>query len=241
MTGLSVGTWQVTAGVTVVCAPRSIPSPEDRARGRHPRESTIRLVTRPTTRLVDLEGVSVETILTRIRDGDTEALAVLYRTLFPSLWRLAMLRAGSTALAEEMVHDVFLALWLRREHLPMDVDIHVYLAVAVRNRARDWHAHARVVRGTEDAVTHALLDPPAINQGSAPPDVLTESHEFVAAYHRALAALSDREREAALLRWEEGLSFEQIAVVLGLSKNGVRKILLRAQARVQTDLAAYRD
>jgi RNA polymerase sigma-70 factor (ECF subfamily) len=190
---------------------------------------------------VDLEGIPVETVLARIRDDDTEALAVLYRALFPSLWRLAMLRAGSTALAEEMVHDVFLALWLRRGHLATNVDIHVYLAVAVRNRARDWHAHARVIRATEDAVTHALQDPPAINQGSAPPDVIAESHEFVAAYQRALTALSDREREAAVLRWEDGLSFEQIAVVLGLSKNGVRKILLRAQTRVQADLAAYRD
>jgi RNA polymerase sigma factor (sigma-70 family) len=182
----------------------------------------------------------MEHLLARIREGDRTALGVLYDTLFESLWRLALLRTQSADTAEEIVHDVFLSLWMRRETLRPDIDIRVYLAVAVRNRTRNLRAHAQVVQATEDAVSNEILTPPGMGQSFPSADSELEADEFWKAYRSVLSTLTDREREAALLRWEEGFTFEQIAEVLGLSIVGARGVVMRAQNKVQAALAEYR-
>jgi RNA polymerase sigma-70 factor (ECF subfamily) len=164
----------------------------------------------------------------------------LYEALFESLWRIAMLRTWSSELAEEIVHDVFLALWTRRTTIDVAMDIQVYLAVAVRNRTRNLRAHDQVVQATATQVTQAQADVPAMGQAPIAADSAVEVEEFWSAYRRALALLTDREREAALLRWEEGFTFEQVAQVLGLSVVGARGVILRAQRKVQAALAEYR-
>jgi len=182
----------------------------------------------------------METLLGRLRTGDADALTQLYDLLFPSLWRLARLRTHAADIAEELVHDVFLSLWVRRAALPRDLDLRVYLAAAVRNRARDLTAHDRVVHALENAVSRVQLDPPAIGTTPSESDATVETAEFYAAYRRALTVLSEREREAVLLRWEEGFTLEQVAGVLGMSVMGARAAILRAQRKVQDGLADYR-
>jgi RNA polymerase sigma factor (sigma-70 family) len=190
--------------------------------------------------VASIGGVPIRELIARLRASDRDALGLAYHALFPSLWRLAVLRTGSSAIAEEIVHDVFLACWARRDRLAEELDLAVYLAVAVRNRTRDLGAHDRVVQRVEEAVEQAMLEPPGASQSVPAADETLVSEEFHSIYHRALLTLTDREREAALLRWEEGFTFEQIGSVLGISAVGARKVILRAQAKVQDGLAEYR-
>jgi RNA polymerase sigma-70 factor (ECF subfamily) len=178
-------------------------------------------------------------VLAAIRDGDLNAFETLYLALFPSLWRLAGLRTGSSDLAKDLVQDAFFAFWRRRTTIDVNMNVQVYLAVAVRNRARNMTRDARVVRDTEYAVQQHTLPTPAMGRSISLPDTNAEHQEFQAAYHRALYLLTDREREAGLLRWEEGLTFEQIGEILGISTGGTRKIVLRAQQKLQRLLADF--
>lgn len=165
---------------------------------------------------------------------------MLYDALFATLWRIAVKHTRSPEIAEDVVHEVFLSVWIRREQLQPDIDFRTYLATAVRYRARARWAHEHVVRASEEAVTHGLVDPLGMGQGMAAPDLVLERAELQSLYRHAVGTLTDREREAALLRWEEGFTIEQIAKILGLSVAGVHGVLLRAQRKVQTAVAAYR-
>jgi len=89
-------------------------------------------------------------------------------------------------------------------------------------------------------VEQHTLDAPAIGAPPTMPDAALETQEFYDAYHRALALLTERERTALLLRWDEDLTFEQIGHVLGLSNVGARAVVLRGQQKVQQALADYR-
>lgn len=182
-----------------------------------------------------LGDVPVAEVLARLREGDRDALDLLYRSLFKVLWSLALLQTHSGETAEEIVHDVFLRLWIARETIRIDGDVRVYLSAAVRNAARNLRKHEKIV---DDAAPMVQLDPPMASH-AMPSDAIVAHEEFMAAYHRALTVLTEQERIAAYLRWEETWPFERIGEVLSLSKVGARKVVLRAQRKVQKLLAEF--
>lgn len=187
-----------------------------------------------------LDGVAVPDVVARLRAGDRDALGLAYTALCDTLVRLAVLRTRSSDIAIEIVHDVFLALWARRETIAPDTDLRVYLAAAVRNRTRNLWEHDAVVAAVEQAVADEALDTPAIGQPVERPDAAAEHDDFEHAYREALGVLTERERAAALLRWEDGFTFDQVGRVLGISTVGARALILRVQRKVQAGLAKYR-
>lgn len=187
-----------------------------------------------------VDGIPVRELLIRLREGDRAAFGALYEEFFESLWRLAILIVHAPEPAEEIVQDVFLDLWVRRESIDVASDMRVYLNEAVRHRAYNVLRHQRVVFDTEDAVEQETLEPPAISQSFVAPDGAAETEEFYAAYRRVLATLTRRDVVALRLRWEEGFTFDQIGKILGVSAMGARKIVLRGQQKVQEALARYR-
>ncbi len=70
-----------------------------------------------------------------------------------------------------------------------------------------------------------------------PPDAALERRERAAAVHAALATLSDKDREALLLK-AEGFSYDEIAAALGLAKGAVGTTLARARRRL---VEAFRE
>jgi RNA polymerase sigma factor (sigma-70 family) len=208
-----------------------------KARDRHRSES---MSTPPVRRTSADQGLLRE-LFTRVRDGDRSAFGALYEALFDSLWRLAALLVHSSEAAEEIVQDVFLNLWIRRETLDVDIDIRVYLNEAVRHLAYNVLRHRRVVSATEHVVEQEGMDVPAISQPFVAPDAAAETEEFYAAYNRILATLTRRDAVALRLRWEEGFTFEEMGQILELSAMGARKVILRAQGKVREALADYRS
>lgn len=185
-----------------------------------------------------IDGVSVAVVLDRLRGGDSAALTALYNTFFETLWRVAALYTHSAESAGDIVHDVFLRLWMQRETLESVTDLRVYLTAAVRNRARDLGKHASVVESTQRDGGNAEAS--GIALPVPPTDAVVEREEFLAAYRHALTLLSESERTAALLRWEEGFTLEQVAEVLSMSVMGARGVIRRAQHKVQEALQHFR-
>jgi RNA polymerase sigma factor (sigma-70 family) len=111
---------------------------------------------------------------------------------------------------------------------------------AVRHRVQNLHAHQRVKTATEEAVAQDRLEPPGLGQAASLPSAAVESRELEAIYRQATADLNAQDRTVVVLRWEKGYSFEAIAQALGISKNGARHILLRAERLVQRRFAEYR-
>src|SRR5438105_520708 len=69
-------------------------------------------------------------LMTRLRAGDTTALDELYRAWYIQLVRFAALTGPSPAIAEEIVQDVFAAVWEGRTRLAIHGSWHAYLFTA---------------------------------------------------------------------------------------------------------------
>lgn len=141
-------------------------------------------------------------------------------------------RHGDPAAAEDLVADAFVIAMRRIDAVPIDPgEARAWLIGTVRklaaNRRRretsqlDWW-HAAVREGWR------------AQAGASAEEVVAERDDCI----RSLAALSEDDREAILLVAWEGLSHDQAAAVLGVTRNAFYVRLHRARRRLDTALRA---
>jgi RNA polymerase sigma-70 factor, ECF subfamily len=171
----------------------------------------------------------------RVQSGEIDdagiALDILYKTYRLSLWQFARQFTPSDDAAQDMVQDVFVAIWIRRESWQVAGAVRAYFYGAVRNRALDLlRAQTRRVG--------LLSESPMLTTDSRA-DVDVEAEELESALGRAVDALPERQRTALLLFWHESMNMSEIARVLGITPAASRKLLLSAQASLRGAVAKF--
>lgn len=164
-------------------------------------------------------------IVERLRAGDARALEALFRQCYVPLCRFAVRYLDDRAAAEDLVQDLFAALWAGRARLELHGSLRAYLFASVRNRALNVRKHQLVERDWER--DEAVPEVRALHRTPRRPDELLEEHERDARLRAAIALLPERCRLVMQLRWQEQLSHAEIAMVLGISVKGVEIQLMR--------------
>lgn len=141
-------------------------------------------------------------------------------------------RHGSPATAEDLVADAFVIAIRRIDQVPTDPgEARAWLIGTVRRLAANRRRREASQREWWQAAVregwHARADASA-------EEVIAERDDCL----HSLAALSEDDREALLLVAWEGLSQEQAAAVLGLTRNAFYVRLHRARRRLDTSLRA---
>ena len=73
-----------------------------------------------------------------------ERFAVLFRERYPELCHFVLQFVRSRSVAEELVQDLFLRIWERRQSWEEELPSRSYLYQAARNRALDHLKHERI-------------------------------------------------------------------------------------------------
>jgi RNA polymerase sigma-70 factor (ECF subfamily) len=171
-------------------------------------------------------------LLARLRKGDEGAFDVIFRAWYPSLVRASESIVRSRAVAEEIVQDVLLELWKRRETLAADSSPQAYLFQSTRNRSLNHVRHEKVAKKSE---------PFAKMPESA--DSLAHAHmvddEMRLAVERAVAALPDRCREVFELSRTKGMKYSEIALLLGISVKTVEAQMGKALRILREELRPW--
>jgi RNA polymerase sigma-70 factor, ECF subfamily len=170
----------------------------------------------------------------RIRVGDSAAFEALFRTYHAALCAFAYRYLGERDLAEEMVQEVFLFVWERRETWQVRTSAKSYLFTAVRNAAVSYLRHERVVRRRETEALQ-LLEVPCESA-----DFEVTAAETTAAIQRAIARLPERCRLVFTLHREQGLTYAEVADVLDISPKTVEVQMGRALKSLRKALAGFR-
>ena len=150
----------------------------------------------------------------------------IYREHYRSLVRFLYRRLGDRPRAEDLAQEAFVRAIQHRPAKPR-----AWLFAVAANLARDEGRRSSVRRH------HLSLVKAEWRPVELGPEVALERRETVRRVRAALAELADRDREALLL-WEEGLSYGEIAGVLGLSRGSIGTTLARARGRLA---AAYEE
>ena len=137
------------------------------------------------------------------------------------------------AVAEELVQDVMLEFWRRRETLAPDGSPQAYLFQATRNRVLNHLRHVKIEQRSEPEVRSE-------SPTSSPhADAAVAEEELDAAVHRAVQSLPDRCREVFELSRVHGLKYSEIARQLGISVKTVEAQMGKALRTLREQLAAW--
>jgi len=171
--------------------------------------------------------VSIEE-LTAIAEGDQEAFSRLFYTYKDSVYAQALRLTESEEGAEEIVQEVFLKLWIRREHLPEIQSFDDYLFILTRNQVFTALKKIALRFKTESSWENDRDDA----------ENLTESEFLSAEYEQvlkqAIDKLSPQQREVYLLSREQHLKREEIATLLNVSPETVKTHLSRALHHIKS-------
>lgn len=175
------------------------------------------------------------TLVRRVCAGDEAAFEQIFRGYYTRLVSFACTNVGSQALAEEMVQEVFLQIWMRREQWVVERSLAAYLFRSVRNRILNAR---RTLRLETAYATDAARTTEVELSGSS--DGELHEAEIGAALAHAIALLPARPRQVFLLSRRQGLSYGEIADVLGIALKTVEMHMGRALAQLRVSLGEWR-
>jgi RNA polymerase sigma-70 factor (family 1) len=173
----------------------------------------------------------------RIRQGDGEAYACMFRCYYTVLCRFALNMLEDEEAAHEVVQEVFLRIWERRHRWQPAYSLRLYLYQAVRNEALNYRRRRALIERHQvswEAVP-STWDPAS----TTVPDELLQAQEFYQALQQAIAALPERRRLTFLLHREHGFTYAEIAKIMGVSPKTVSNQLAEAVKYLRVRLARF--
>jgi RNA polymerase sigma-70 factor (family 1) len=163
--------------------------------------------------------------------GDRESFARLYSQYLDQVCKYVFLFTRSREISEEIVQDVFVRLWECREVMSTVNSFPSYLFRAARNKSVDYirrrQAEQRGLAGYRTERTDL-------------PETPDEAFDYKACQHlmaEAIKKLPQRRRLIFLMKIERGLSHDDIARELKISKSAVKNQLYDASDFVRSHLS----
>ncbi len=169
----------------------------------------------------------------QIRKGNEEYFELLFLTYYKPLTRFANRFLKSQPSAEETVQEVFLRIWDQRAEWFPDRSVRAYLYRAVRNKALD-EVKNRKVRETYDAEIS--------EEWHQEPEIIgyhEENPELIKLVNHYIDHLPERCRYIFKLHRYDGLTYNEIAEVLNISRNTVEVQMTRSLKKLRTWLLPY--
>lgn len=154
-------------------------------------------------------------LMALIRQSHEAAFAELYHRFVSGLLNTVFQRLADKDLTEEVVQDLFVGLWLRREQTVIAGSVPAYLFTALRNRIIDYYRQEER-RAEYSAVTESAL---TVNSGE-------ESlfyNDLLAAYERQLAQLPTKCQSVFIL-YKQGKAVGEIAELLNMAPKTVETV-----------------
>jgi len=174
-------------------------------------------------------------IIEKVRSGDEQAFELLFRKYYLRLCGFANKFLSNTAESEEIVQEVFLNIWKKRDHLKLDNKITPYLFKSVRNLCFNFLEHKKV----EDNY-YAVIE--LIYRNSQEEFHAYESMlytELQTKVNEAIDSLPVECKKIFQMSRQEGLKYLEIAEKLGISVKTVETQMCRALAKLRLELKDF--
>lgn len=168
-----------------------------------------------------------------LKQGNHRAFRELYNRYWEPLLNTAFKRLESLEAAEDLVQDLFVNLYLKRDTLWITTTMEGYLKTALKHKVLNAYRSQKLHQRYAD---HILTRP--VDNDQTPQQML-QVKELAIKVEAATRRLPEKSRQVFLLSRVERLSNKEIAAQLNISVSTVEKHIGKAIKLLKSDLQGY--
>lgn len=172
-------------------------------------------------------------IFNRMVDGDKEAFRFFFERYYADLCNLVHIYLHDPVISEEIVQDIFIYLWEKKEKIKIESSVKSYLLRAAKNRSLNFIRNEKI---KSEILTK--LEKKDYNDREIPDQVLDAS-QLREIINTAIDSLPERCRQIYILGKEKNLSYREIGEELGISVKTVEAQMSTALKRLRDQLRPH--
>lgn len=166
------------------------------------------------------------------REGDKEAFALLFETFSDSLYKYGMKFIPDEEIIKDCIQDLFVKLYNNRSSLSSTTDPKFYLLLSLKNLIIDTLAkNKRLAYIPSDDLPFI-----ATYNYENEDDHGDVNDEVKAKFEQVLGMLNPRQKEAIYLRFQQDLSYDEIAQLLGINYQSARNLVHRSITKIRENV-----
>lgn len=176
-------------------------------------------------------SIDIPSLVIRLRNGDEKAFCSLFQQFGPKIYCTARRMFLSHEDAEEMVQEVFLKIWKKKEQLKDELSFQAYLITIMKSlvykKAKSqsrFFAYQKFASSSEYSV---------VNEGER----LLESEDLYKYSRKAIDELPKSQKQVFELRYMDHQTADQIAEQLSISKRTVESHIYKATKSLREKLS----
>jgi len=150
-------------------------------------------------------------LLDLLNEDDQLAYTEIFERYCKILVNHAYKMLGNRDEANDVVQEVFLSIWNKRQELIVTGSLSSYLYKATKNRILNHIAHEKVVSNYADSISNFIENDYVLADSNL------REEELEAIIAKEIALLPEKMREVFLLRKVEELSYDEIALQLNIT------------------------
>jgi RNA polymerase sigma-70 factor, ECF subfamily len=160
--------------------------------------------------------------LAAAKAGDKAAIASIYQTYFEPIYQFVRLRVGDAATAEDLTSEVFIKFIkaLRGNAAPHS-SLRAWIFRVARNAIYDHY-------GREAELPSETLEQWIPSDSDTNPEVQAIQALSVERARRAIRQLAPAQQEVLMLRFDQQLSLQETADIMGKNVNAIKALQFRA-------------
>ena len=174
-------------------------------------------------------------LLLRIAKGDEKAFTTLFRKYKDRIYSTSLRITESTVEAEEIVQDVFVKLWAKKQELPDIKNLEGYIYMMARNFT--YNSLRRMIKARQNKDVAESSFPNALSEVAA--NVPLEEKELKLLLQNAIRRLPSQRQQVYQLIKNEELTKAQVAEKIGISPNTVKTHFDAAVRAIRAYVMSY--
>lgn len=166
-------------------------------------------------------------LLMKLRKGDEAAFIKIYNQYRSKIYTYAYQLCKSSDIAEEIVQEVFIKIWQKREQLNLELSFNAYIKKITLNHVLNYLKKAARERALQEQISHTIE-----TSSNRTEDHILEK-ELRQIYDEAIARLPQQKKIIYQLCRLQELSHDEIALKLNISKNTVKNHMVEASRSIR--------
>ena len=154
----------------------------------------------------------------------------LFKDNYPHMYRMAFSMVENADDAKDVVHQVFTQMWRGKPKIA-DESVRGYLLAATRNQC----LHLLRSRQLERQMVHDLRQDMDVSESEERKELLQQLQQVIE------DNLTEQDRRVLSLHYEEDMTYNETAKVLGISSSAVNKHITRSLAKIRKTLMQSKD